>query len=62
MTDLNLIKSKIKKLLALSKSPNENEAALAMEKATALMAQYRLDESEFSGYTQKSVKSTKRYV
>ncbi len=33
-----------------------------MEKATALMAQYRLDESEFSGYTQKSVKSTKRYV
>ena len=60
--DLNIIKSKIKKLLALSKSPNENESALAMEKATALMAQYRLDKSEFSGYTQKSVKSTKRYV
>ena len=62
MSDLNIIKSKIKKLLALSKSPNENEAALALEKATALMAQYQLDESEFSGYTQKSVKSTKRYV
>lgn len=62
MSDLNIIKSKVKKLLALSKSPNENEAALALEKATTLMAQYRLDESEVRDYTKKSVKSTKRYV
>lgn len=27
---LNTVKSRIKKLLALSKSPNENEAALAI--------------------------------
>jgi hypothetical protein len=32
------IKSKIKKLLALSKSPNANEAALALEMAQKLMA------------------------
>ena len=62
MSDLNIIKSKIKKLLALSKSPNENEAALALKKATELMAQYKINESEFSGYTMKSVKATKRYV
>lgn len=62
MSDINIIKSKIKKLLALSKSPNENEAALALKKATELMAQYKINESEFSGYTMKSVKATKRYV
>ena len=62
MTDISIIKIKIKKLLALSKSPNENEAASALEKAAELMAQYHLDEAEFRDYIKKSVKATKRYV
>ena len=59
---LNTVKRRIKKLLALSKSPNENEASLAMKMANELIAQYRLNESEFSDYTKKVIKSTKRYV
>lgn len=59
---LNTVKLRIKKLLALSKSPNENEASLAMKMANELIAQYRLNESEFSDYTKKVIKSTKRYV
>ena len=59
---LNTVKRRIKKLLALSKSPNENEASLAMKMANDLIAQYRLNESEFSDYTSKAVKSTKRFV
>lgn len=41
-------KDKIIKLLALSKSPNENEAKLALLKARELMAKYRIEEGEFS--------------
>lgn len=59
---LNTVKRRIKKLLALSKSPNENEASLAMKMANELIAQYRLNESEFSDYTSKVIKSTKRFV
>ena len=59
---LDSVKRRIKKLLALSKSPNENEASLAMKMANELIAQYRLNESEFSDYTKKVIKSTKRYV
>lgn len=59
---LNTVKHRIKKLLALSKSPNENEASLAMKMANDLIAQYELNESEFSDYTRKAVKSTKRFV
>lgn len=59
---LNTVKRRIKKLLALSKSPNENEASLAMKMANELIAQYRMNESEFSDYTKKVIKSTKRYV
>ncbi len=59
---LNIVKSRIKKLLALSKSPNENEAALAMKMANDLIALYRLNESEFSDYTKKVIKSTKRFI
>lgn len=62
MEELDKIKIRIKKLLALSKSPNENEASLAMKMANDLIAQYRLNESEFSDYTSKAVKSTKRFV
>jgi hypothetical protein len=40
MTDLDKIKDKIKKLFALSKSPNANEAAVALEMAQKLMAEY----------------------
>lgn len=39
---INQVKSKIKKLLALSRSPNENEAASALQKANDLMDQYNL--------------------
>ena len=59
---LDSVKHRIKKLLALTKSPNENEASLAMKMANDLIAQYRLNESEFSDYTSKAVKSTKRFV
>jgi hypothetical protein len=40
MTGLDKIKDKIKKLFALSKSPNANEAAAALEMAQKLMAEY----------------------
>lgn len=62
MNETEGIKRRIKKLLALSKSPNENEAAMAMKMANSLMSQYRLNESEFNGYTEKTVKATKRFV
>ena len=41
MEQTNIIE-KIKKLLALASSPNPHEAALAMEKATALLAKHNL--------------------
>ena len=59
---LNTVKRRIKKLLALSKSPNENEASLAMKMANDLIAQYQFNESDFSNYTNKVIKSTKRFV
>ena len=39
-------KQKIKKLLALAKSPNENEAKAALLKARKLMAQHKLSQNE----------------
>jgi hypothetical protein len=50
MTDGDKIKDKIRKLFALSKSPNAAEAALALEMAQKLMAEYgvkRNDVGEF---------------
>jgi hypothetical protein len=44
--ELEGIKRRVKKLLALSKSPNENEAVAALEKARALMGEHRLSEGE----------------
>lgn len=41
------IKEKIRKLLALATSPNENEAQAAMLKAKALMAKAKLTEEDF---------------
>ncbi len=40
------LKKKIQKLLALSKSPNENEAMIALEKAHDLMEEYNITESD----------------
>lgn len=62
MEDLETVKRRVRKLLALSKSPNENEAVSALQKANALMAEYSLSRAEFAGYVEKSVKSTKRAV
>jgi hypothetical protein len=60
-SNLETIKDKIRKLLALSKSDNENEAAAALEKANNLLAEYELDESALR-FEQVSVKSTKTFV
>lgn len=46
MTDKDKILEKIKKILALSSSSNEAEAALALEKAQNLMARYDLSERD----------------
>jgi hypothetical protein len=39
------IVSRIRKLLALGRSPNQHEAALAMERASELLAKFNLDET-----------------
>lgn len=43
------IKEKIKKLLSLATSPNENEARAALLKARELMAKHKLSEVDFEG-------------
>ena len=58
-TNIEKVKAKIKKLFALSKSPNENEALAALEKAKALMNEYCLCENQCR-YEKHSVKATKR--
>lgn len=62
MDELESVKRRVKKLLALSKSPNENEAASALRKANDLMADYKLTAEQFSEYTKAKVKGTKRLV
>ncbi|MFC2279955.1 MAG: DUF2786 domain-containing protein [Treponema socranskii subsp. buccale] len=42
-TNIEIIKRKTKKLFALSKSPNEYEAASALQMATVLMEKYKID-------------------
>lgn len=59
---LESVKRRVKKLLALTKSPNENEATIAVKLANNLISQYKLNNSDFDEYISKSVKSTKRYV
>lgn len=61
MDGLESVKRRVKKLLALSKSPNENEAAAALRKANELMADYKLTAEQFSDYTKAKVKGTKRF-
>lgn len=46
MSHRNMIIEKIRKLLTLSTSPNRHEAALALEKAIALMAQHDLSKTD----------------
>lgn len=58
---------KINKLLALANSPNENEAALAAEKATELLTKYNLTiadlgPGEEEDVTTGTVETTSRYV
>lgn len=57
--ELNTIKAKISKLLALSKSSNENEAATAMMKANALMEQYHLSEQSIKEYAQEVIENSR---
>jgi len=59
--EIEIIKEKIKKLLALSKSDNENEAAAALEKANELLSKYNLDETELY-FNSVSTKYVKTYV
>jgi len=46
MEDFDKIKSRIKKLLALSRSPNPSEAASALKMAQELMAKHRLGQAD----------------
>ena len=60
-TELEIIKDKVRKLLALSKSDNENEAAAALEKANELISKHELDESALR-FESVRAKSSKTYV
>ena len=51
------IKDKIRKLLALSESPNENEARAALLKARQLMAEHKLTERELRDAARQAVKT-----
>lgn len=55
-TKMNAIKEKIKKLLSLSKSPNEHEAALALHKAQELLRKYNLSMEEVFSFTADNVR------
>jgi hypothetical protein len=61
MNNLETIKSRVRKLLALSGSDNEYEAAAALEKANCLIAEYGLDEPALKFESVKA-RSTKSYV
>jgi len=61
MSDNLEVKNKVRKLLALSKSDNENEAAIALEKANELISKYEMDIGSLH-FESISVKSTKTYV
>ncbi len=66
MLNNNLLE-KINKLLALANSPNENEAALAAEKATELLTKYNLSLADLGPDSEEkittgTVETTSRYV
>ena len=58
MDDLEKIKAKIKKLFALSKSPNANEAAIALEMAQKLMAENDIEYNDVGEFevTEEEIK------
>ena len=62
MSDIEKLKSKIKKLLALSKSPNPNEAASALKMAQELMAEYKVDQDDLNSFeiTEETTKTARR--
>jgi hypothetical protein len=60
MSELERIKERVRKLLALSKSDNENEAALALEKANELIETYSLEEGDLK-YESRAVKPVTSY-
>lgn len=47
MEDMQTIIDKISKCLALSKSANEHEAAIALRQAQALMQKYKISENKY---------------
>jgi hypothetical protein len=55
------INNKIKKLLNLSKSDNENEAYIALTKANKLISEYKLDKDSLR-FESVHAKSTKTYM
>ena len=50
------VKDKIKKLLALGTSPNENEAKAALLKARELMAKYKMSDADFEDVKKAELK------
>ena len=48
MNDMENVKRRVKKLLALSKSPNENEALMDVKMANNIISQYQIEEN-FNG-------------
>ena len=53
-------KEKIKKLLALAESDNENEAKAALLKAKELMAQHKIEEADLEDAQNKKVVRVKQ--
>lgn len=53
-------KERIRKLLALAKSPEENEARAALLKARALMAKHKLTEAEFAEVQTQAARAVKK--
>ena len=45
MNDIETIKTRVKRLLALSKSSNENESAVAMKLANEIIEKYELNQT-----------------
>lgn len=58
MSDMNDVLSKVKKLLALSSSSNEAEAALALEKAHHLLKEHNLSMNQIEKDTLYDIKET----
>ena len=58
----NAILDKIRKLMALGQSPNENEAMAALAKARALMVEYKISQGEVDAHKVKSQKFVERQL